>query len=366
MPLRHRRAIAAAAAAGALLAAAVADVLASGDPTTSAVGARAGHDAQAALGRRPVPLPRFIYAPYFETWHTESLPSVAQKSGARYLTLAFLQTTKKGSCTLAWNGKQLVQPGGRYSTQIAELRHAGGDVIPSFGGFGADHDDTEIADSCTSVAKIASAYENVVTTYGVTRLDMDIEDKSLTRKAGIARRSAAIALLQKWAARTHRRVQVAFTLSVEPGGLSDSGLAVLKSAISHGVRVDAVNIMAFDYYNAKTDSDMGSEAIEALTSTHRQLMRLFPHVPAQRLWYLEGITLMPGIDDFPGKTEVTYLSEVQALLSYVQRHPIQAFSIWSVQRDNGGCPGAGSSGTCSGITQPRWAFSHLLDSYSRS
>ena len=79
----------------------------------------------------------------------------------------------------------------------------------------------------------------------------------------------------------------------------------------------------------------------------------------------EGITLMPGIDDFPGKTEVTYLSEVQDLLYFAQRHPVQEFSIWAVQRDNGSCPGTGSSGSCSGITQPPWAFSHLLDSYSR-
>jgi hypothetical protein len=110
---------------------------------------------------------------------------------------------------------------------------------------------------------------------------------------------------------------------------------------------------------------MGTEAIEALNSTHRQLMRLYPHVSARRLWYLEGITLLPGIDDFPKKTEVTYLSEVQDVRYYVQRHPIQEFSIWAIQRDNGGCPGTIDSDSCSGITQPRWAFSHLLNSYSR-
>src|SRR5271165_2881317 len=48
--------------------------------------------------------PRIVYAPYFETWTTGSITSVARASGARYLTLAFLQTPKRGSCTLAWNG----------------------------------------------------------------------------------------------------------------------------------------------------------------------------------------------------------------------------------------------------------------------
>jgi hypothetical protein len=328
--------------------------------------ASAGH--ASAAGQHA--LPRFLYAPYFETWTSQSLPVVAKRSGARYLTLAFLQTPKKGSCTLAWNGtkKQVVKPGGRYTSQIRELRAAGGDVIPSFGGYSADHEGTEIADSCHSVAKIARAYENVVTTYGVTRLDMDVEDRSLSNKAGIARRSEAIAQLQHWAARTHRLVQIVFTLGVEPSGLPGNCLAVLKSAVAHGVRFTAVNAMAFDYYNSNTDSDMGTEAIEALNAVHRQLTSLFPGVSARRLWYLEGVTLLPGIDDFPKKTEVTYLSEVQDVLYWTQAHPghpLQMFSIWALQRDNGRCPGVIDSNSCSGIKQPTWAFSHLLESYTR-
>ncbi len=35
--------------------------------------------------------------------------------------------------------------------------------------------------------------------------------------------------------------------------------------------------MAFDYYNSKHDSDMGTEAIEALNSVHAQLAGLYPH-----------------------------------------------------------------------------------------
>jgi hypothetical protein len=54
------------------------------------------------------------------------------------------------------------------ASDIAALRATGGDVIPSFGGYSADQGGTEIADSCTSVSKIAAAYEQVITTLGVT------------------------------------------------------------------------------------------------------------------------------------------------------------------------------------------------------
>ena len=311
--------------------------------------------------------PRLVYAPYFETWTTDSITSTARASGARYLTLAFLQTPKRGSCMLTWNGarRQVVRPGGRYVRQIAALRRMGGDVVPSFGGYSADQGGTEIADSCHSVQKIAKAYESVVTTYGVTRLDMDVEANSLNNKAGIARRSEAIALLQRWAARTHRHVQIVLTLGVTPGGLPDNCLAIVKSAVAHRVRIAVVNVMAFDYYNSNRDSDMGTEAIEALDSTHWQVAHLFPRLSSRQIWRMIGITVLPGIDDFPRKTEVTYLSQVQDILYYAKQHPISLITIWAIQRDNGGCPGAIDSNSCSGIVQPRWAFSHLIESFTK-
>src|SRR5690242_12736076 len=242
-------------------------------------------------------IPRHVYAPYFETWTRNNIPAIARKSGAHYLTLAFLQTPKKGSCQVAWNGdpRQVVTPGGRYVHQVRELRAMGGDVVPSFGGFSADQGGTEIADSCTSVPKIVKAYESVVTAYGVTRLDMDVEAKSLNKPAGIARRSEAIAMLQRWAARTHRTVQIVFTIGVEQHGLPRNCLNVIKSAAAHGVRF-SVNIMAFDYYikASRTGIEMGKAALKALNGTHEQLGRLFPRLSQRRLWALEGITLLPG------------------------------------------------------------------------
>ncbi|HEY2691988.1 MAG TPA: chitinase [Streptosporangiaceae bacterium] len=307
---------------------------------------------------------RPVYAPYFETWTKDRIPAVARASGARRLILAFLQTPKRGSCSVAWNGSpgQIVKPGGQYVGQIARLRAMGGDVVPSFGGFSADQGGTEVADSCSSVPKIAKAYESVVTTYRVTALDMDVEANSLNNKAGIERRSKALRLLQEWAFQTHRRLRITFTIGVEPWGLPADCLAVLKSAVAHGVRF-TVNIMAFDYYikASQTGIDMGTAAVKALTGTHHQLARLFPGLSQRRLWALEGITLLPGIDDYPKKTEVTSLGDARQVLRFAVAHRLPLLSIWAIQRDNGGCPGTIDSNSCSGIKQPRWSFSHLLE-----
>ena len=339
-----------------LAAAAAATVLAGGAAASPAL----------ASGR---PQPARVYAPYYETYLAPKTPSItatSKASGAQYFTLAFLQTARKGSCTLEWNGSAS-QPLDYYTADVAALRHRGGDVIPSFGGYSADQGGTEIADSCHSVARIAKAYEQVVTTYHVSRLDMDVEAKSLTNKAGLARRSAAIAMAQHWAARRGIRLRIQFTIGIEPSGLDQHNLGVVRSAVAHGVRVSSVNLMVFDYYLAKEPKPlhMGRLAIEAVTNAHRQLMAVFPGLGPRRVWHLEGMTLLPGIDDYPKKTEVTYLHDTAAMMAFARARGMNFLSIWAIERDNGRCPGKIDSNTCSGIRQRSWAFSHLLERFTR-
>jgi hypothetical protein len=59
----------------------------------------------------------------------------------------------------------------------------------------------------TYAAGIAAQYEKVVTTYHLTRLDLDTEEDSLNNYAGIDRRNKAIALVEQWAQRTNRTVR---------------------------------------------------------------------------------------------------------------------------------------------------------------
>ena len=312
------------------------------------------------------PMPAHVYAPYFETWTTDSLTTIAQESGAHYLTMAFLEVPSKNSCVPAWNG-DASEPasGGLYLSDITSLRAIGGDVIPSFGGFSADNGGTELADACTNVNSIAAAYESVITTYDVTRLDMDVEAKSLNNAAGIDRRNKAIALVEAWATAQGRPLQISYTLPVEPAGLESNGLAVLQNAVANNARVDVVNIMTFDYYD-KTTTDMAAAAISAAQGLHAQLATLYPTKTSAELWAMEGNTILPGIDDYPKKTEVTSVADAQALVAFAQANGIGTLSIWAIERDNGGCPGKTDENDCSGIVQSTWAFSQVLDAYTGS
>jgi hypothetical protein len=309
------------------------------------------------------PLPAHVFAPYFEAYNGSSLTSLSGQSGANYLSMAFIQTASAGSCTADWNGVSSTPiAAANFGSDISAIQAKGGDVIPSFGGYTADHTGTEIADSCTDVNAIAAAYESVITTYNVTRIDLDTEDNSLTNTAGIDRRNKAIALVDSWAANNGRTVQFSYTLPTTTSGLESTGLAVLQNAVQNNARVDVANIMTFDFYDGATH-EMGNDAESAATGLYNQLATLYPTKTAAQLWGMIGITLMPGIDDY-GAAETTTVADAKNVESWAAGKGLASLSFWALQRDNGGCVGTGGSDSCSGIAQGTWDFSHALEPFT--
>ncbi|HEY5224320.1 MAG TPA: chitinase [Microbacteriaceae bacterium] len=308
----------------------------------------------------PSPLPPQFSAPYVDVTEVGNLAALSNQSGSKYLSLAFLQTDAPGSCIVYWAGNTAMPiSSASYGDQINAIRRAGGDVIPSFGGYAADTTNTEIADSCTDVHKIALAYENVITTYKVQRLDFDIEVDSLSNLAGIDRRNKAIVELQNWATQQHRNVSIAYTLPSTPNGLAPTGLAVLQSAAAHHARIDAVNVMTFDYWDGLTHN-MVTDAEHAAAGLVSQLHQTIdPTSPQQQLWRKVGIIQMNGIDDF-GPEETLTVPQAAQFIAWASHAHVNMVSFWALQRDNGNCPGTVGSNTCSGVVQGPWAFSHAF------
>jgi hypothetical protein len=342
-------------AVGPLRAAVIALATAAGACGLLAVGAGAAHAASVT--------PSHVFAPYFEAWTGDDPATLSQQSGAKYLTMAFLQTASAGSCTVDWNGDaSMPVSSSTFGSSISSIQSAGGNVIPSFGGYTADTTNTEIADSCTNVSSIAAAYESLVTTYNVTRIDLDTEANSLTNSAGIDRRNKAIAQVESWAASTGHTVQFSYTLPTTQTGLDSSGLAVLQNAVSNNARIDVVNIMTFDYYTGTTH-EMATDTETAASGLESQLASLYPSKSASQLWGMIGVTEMPGIDDF-GAPETFTTTDATTVYNWAKSKGIDELSFWALQRDNGNCPGTGGQDNCSGISQSQWYFSHTFEPFT--
>ncbi|HEY4458740.1 MAG TPA: glycosyl hydrolase family 18 protein [Pseudonocardiaceae bacterium] len=336
----------------------MASVLAAAVTTAGMLATGAG-----AAPAAPTPLPAHVFAPYFEAYNGDSPSSLSSQSGAKYLTMAFIQAPSAGSCSIDWNG-DTSQPisSSTYGSDFAAIRASGGDVIPSFGGYGADHDGTEIADSCTNVSSIAAAYESVITTYNVTRLDLDTEDNSLTNSAGIDRRNKAIAQVESWAAANGRTVQFSYTLPSTPSGLSGQDTSILQNAVSNNARIDVVNMMTFDFYDGATH-EMANDTEAAAAAEVNQLAGLYPSKTQAQLWAMVGITEMIGIDDY-GAPETFTTADSTTIENWAVAKGISTLSFWALQRDNGGCVGTKGSDSCSGVAQSTWQFSHMFEPFT--
>ncbi len=309
-------------------------------------------------------LPYQVFAPYYETYDTSTdLATLVQQSGAKFQSLAFLQTAQAGSCTAYWDGDTTkpIAPA-TFGADIATVQAHGGNVIPSFGGFTADTTGTELADSCTSVPAIASVFESLITTYHVPRIDLDIEGDSVNNAAGIDRRNQAIAMTEAWAKAHHENIQFSYTLPTFPTGLPPAELSVLQDAVADGAAISTVNLLTFDYFIG-TQQDMVADTESAATGLVSQLAALFPSASQKQLWHMVGVTEMPGIDDFGAAETFSQVNAIQILV-WAKAHGLGFTSFWASQRDNGGCPGTKGAGTCSGLTQPTWFFAHVFEHFT--
>jgi hypothetical protein len=307
-------------------------------------------------------LPTHVFAPYFEAYTGDSPATLSSQSGDRYLTMAFIQTASSGSCTDYWDGDTSTPiSSSTYGSDVATIRANGGDIIPSFGGYAADSTNTDIADSCTNVSSIAAAYENVITTYNVTRLDLDVEANSETNSAGIDRRNKAIAQVESWAAANGRTVQFSYTLPTTINGLDSNGLGVLQNAVADNASISVVNIMTFDYYDESSHPthEMATDTETAASGLVGQLQTLYPSKSSSQLWSMVGVTEMPGIDDY-GSAETFTTADATTVENWAVAKGIASLSFWALQRDNGGCPGTGGQDNCSGIQQNTWQFSQAF------
>jgi chitinase len=269
--------------------------------------------AAAAPAAPAAAFPTHFSAPYLQISSGDAGDMAAdmKASGDKYYTLAFL--TSNGGCNLQWeDGGDAV---GAFKSQISSLIAAGGNVAASFGGAGS----TELAQSCTSVSSLAAAYNKVVTTYGINRLDFDIEGPPLDNSASISRRDQALAQLQA----SNKSLQIDYTLPVDPTGLESNATSLLKDAKSKGVKVSVVNIMTMDFgngQNALKDAESGAKA------THSQLESIFGSSSAAA-WNQLGLTPIAGKND---DNENFTQANAKTLESFAASNGVGELAFWEV------------------------------------
>lgn len=283
------------------------------------------------------------YAPYVSA--TEASGNDSAGSPSVY-NLAFV-IADGSDCTPSWNGTAAVGDSS-VTSRVSALKETGAKVRVSFGGASGK----ELAETCSSAAKLAAAYGSALDAAGSSLADFDIEGDALTDSDSVRLRSEAIALLQK----RRSDLAVSFTLPVMPSGLDDGGVALLESANDNAVQVSTVNIMTMNYGESYA-GHMGQYAITSAKAAQAQLKSVFG-TSDSTAWRALALTSMIGTNDVSGETFT--LSDAEQVRSFASSKEVAWLSMWATFRDQPCVKGNSEEDdaltNCSGVSQDAGDF----------
>jgi uncharacterized repeat protein (TIGR01451 family) len=291
-----------------------------------------------------------LFAPYVDVTQGYNLTSNAPATGGHY-TLAFVQALG-GACTASWAGTTPLA--NLYGSDITSLRAAGGDVVVSFGGSAG----TELSSACSSASAAQAQYQSVVSMFSVKRVDFDIEGGGV---GAYALRDSAVAGLQA----ANSGLVVSYTLAVLNNGLQSQQVTIVQDALSKGVKLSTVNVMAMDFGSSYDNGgQMEVAALYGAFSTAYQLQSMISGLSYKSAAQMTGITPMIGQNDT--STEVFTIANAQQLVSDAHIYGFGFLGFWSATRDYacpGGVTGPPALGNCSGVVSTSQQYSGIFKSF---
>ena len=294
----------------------------------------------------PPPSGVMAVAPYYYNgWGNPPDPrTVMSSTGVKWFTMAFILSN--GYCNPQWDGGRPLT-GGVDQNTVNTVRGAGGDIVPSFGGASG----TNLESSCSNAGDLARAYQQVINTYSLKAIDIDIE--------GATYNNATIQQRVVDALKIVKANNPGFTVYVTfPSGTYGPDSSMISKGAASGLTVDSWTIMPFDF--PAPGQNMGTLTMQATDGLKNAVKNAYGYTDDQAYRH-SGISSMNGITD--AKETVT-LNDFQTILNYAGLHHLARLTFWSVNRDRP-CP-AGYTGndTCSGVSQQPWDFTRIFARYT--
>ncbi|MEV6355626.1 ricin-type beta-trefoil lectin domain protein [Streptomyces hydrogenans] len=283
-------------------------------------------------------------APYlYNGWGSPPSPTtVMNATGVRWFTLAFVLSN--GYCNPQWDGNRPLV-GGVDQQTITTVRAAGGDVIPSFGGWSGN----KLESSCSSAGELATAYQKVINAYGLKAIDIDIEAAAYDSPTVQQRTVDALKTVK--ANNPGLKVYVTFGT-----GQNGPDTSLIGRAAAAGLTVDAWTIMPFNF--GGNGQNMGTLSTRAAEGLKTAVKNAYGYTDDQAYRHT-GISSMNGVTDVG---ETITQNDFRTILAYAQQRHLARLTFWSVNRDRP-CTGGGAD-TCSGVAQQPWDFTKILAAYT--
>ncbi|MFF7813417.1 fibronectin type III domain-containing protein [Streptomyces sp. NPDC007945] len=287
-------------------------------------------------------------APYlYLGWGNPPSPAtVMNATGIKTFTMAFILSS--GGCNPAWDGQRPLTGGIDQST-INAIRAAGGDIVPSIGGWSGN----KLGPNCATPEALAGAYQKVIDAYGLKSIDVDIENTDEFENAAVQDRVLGALKIVK---ANNPGLRTILTFGTSTTGPTSWGHRLIERSKALDAGIDVFTIMPFDFGGG---ADMYGNTIKAAEGLKTKLKAVYGWDDATAYAHI-GISGMNGLSD---QQEVTTPQTWTNIRDWANTHHIARLAFWSVNRDRG-CAGGGVTETCSGIAQADWEFTRITAGFT--
>ena len=262
-------------------------------------------------------------------------------TGSQACTMAFVLSS--GGCNPAWDGSRPLQ-GGVDASTIAQIKAAGGDVIPSFGGWSGN----KLGPNCSTPQALAGAYQQVISAYGLKAIDIDIENSDEFENEAVQDRILNALKIVK---QNNPGITTIVTFGTSTTGPTYYGTRLINQSAALGANIDVFTIMPFDFGGG---ANMYQSTVNASEGLKAALKTAFGWSDATAYSHM-GISGMNGLSD---QQELTTSDIWTHSRDYAKAKGLARLAFWSVNRDRP-CPGGGVNESCSGTSQTDWQFTSI-------
>jgi hypothetical protein len=282
-------------------------------------------------------------SPYvYPGWGNPPAPStVMNATGIRAFTMAFVLASN--GCNPAWDGEGGLT-GGVHASYIQQIKAAGGDIVPSVGGYSGN----KLGPNCSTTAALAGAYQKIIDAFGLKAIDIDIENTDEFENTAVQDRVLGALKIIK---QNNPSVKTILTFGTSTSGPTYYGTRLVQQAKALGANIDIFTQMPFDFGGG---NDMYGNTVNASEALKNLLKTTFGYTDAQAYSHM-GISGMNGLSD---QQELTSTDTWTRIRDYAKSKGLSRFTFWAVNRDRG-CAGGGVVSNCSGIAQADWAFTKI-------
>lgn len=268
-----------------------------------------------------------------------NLEKLQQDSGFAYFNLGFIQpdsTTplaEDGTIRWGWGGYYSLSPNGGSSSQyqgiltsLESLRKKGGDYAISIGGqLGAAP--WVVTQNQTMLEKF---YKDVIETYSLKRMDLDIEESNQDYGQNIINAKAIKSVQDK------TNIEITLTIPIMPSGWEQKQINIINAYLDAGVDIKVINSMTMCYgTGVNEDEDYGTASVRAITNSVRQLKTIYSNhgilLSNDQAYLKTGATFSIGFESNLYPTFTT--SMASTIVEDAKKHKYGLVSMWSMGRD---------------------------------